>query len=385
MFGGKSIERCFSIDDLRHHARRKLPRPIFDYMDGAAETESTAHRNCKQFDATPLIPKCLVNVETVATATRVLGVDLEWPLISAPTGASRFYHRDGELAVACAVAKAGIMYTAATMSTHSLEAIAAASTGPKLFQLYLFKDRGVSRALIERAKAAGYEALCITVDASVRGKRERELRSGMGVPLNLRADGLLSFAAHPDWLLGQVQKGRWAMPNFAEWTDSDDIVDHTRFVGRQLDASVSWDDVGELMEAWGGPFALKGVMSVDDARRAAKLGVNAIIISNHGGRQLDGAASTIEMLPAIADAVGDQTDLIVDGGIRRGVHILKALALGAKACAVGRPYLYGLAAGGEAGVARALNILRTEFTTAMRLVGCLDARSIPRDIVAATA
>jgi L-lactate dehydrogenase (cytochrome) len=384
MFGGKSIERCFNIEDLRQRARGKLPRPIFDYMDGAAESESTARRNCDQFDEIRIIPKCLLNVETVSTATRVLGVDLEWPLISAPTGASRFYHPDGELAAARAAAKAGIMYSAATMSTHSLEAIAAASTGPKLFQLYIFKDRGVTRALIERAKAAGYDALCITVDASVRGKRERELRSGMGVPLNLRAEGLLSFAMHPDWLWGQARRGRWAMPNFAEWTGSHDIVDHTRFVGRQLDASVSWDDIGELMEVWGGPFALKGVLSVGDARRAASLGVGAIIISNHGGRQLDGAASTIEMLPAMADAVDGQTDLIIDGGVRRGVHILKALALGAKACAVGRPYLYGLAADGEAGVAHALHILRTELTTAMKLAGCVDARSVPPDTVAAT-
>jgi L-lactate dehydrogenase (cytochrome) len=358
-----------------------LPRPIFDYMDGAAETESTARRNRDQFDAAPIIPKCLVDVATVKTCTPVLGVNLEWPLICAPTGASRFYHPDGELAVARAAAKAGIMYCASTMSTHSLEAIVAASAGPKMFQLYIFKDRGVTRALIERAKAAGYDALCLTVDAAVRGKRERELRSGMGVPLALRPEGFASFALHPRWLVGQAQKGAWSMPNFVEATGSNDIVDHTRFVGGQLDASVSWNDVGALMEAWGKPFAIKGVMSVEDARRAADLGVSAIIISNHGGRQLDGAAATIEVLSETAAAVGDRVDIIVDGGIRRGVHILKALALGAKACAVGRPYLYGLAAGGEAGVARALEILRTEFTTGMKLAGCVDARTVSADVV----
>jgi L-lactate dehydrogenase (cytochrome) len=376
-----TLERCLSIDDLRQSARLMLPRPIFDYMDGAAETESTARRNTSQFDATPIIPKCLVDVATVRTSTRVLGVDLDWPMICAPTGASRFYHPDGELAVARAASKAGIIYSVSTMSTHSLEAIAAASAGPKMFQLYIFKDRGVTRALIERCKAAGYDALCLTVDAAVRGKRERELRSGMGVPLALRPEGFASFALHPHWMLGQIQKGAWSMPNFAEWTGSNDITTHTRFVGAQLDPSVSWDDVGELIKAWGKPFAVKGVMSVEDARRAADLGVSTIIISNHGGRQLDGAAATIEVLPDIAAAVGDRVDIIVDGGIRRGVHVLKALALGAKACAVGRAYLYGLAAGGEAGVARALDILRTEFTTAMQLSGCVDAARIPNDVV----
>ena len=375
------LERCLSIDDLRRRARLVLPRPIFDYMDGAAETESTARRNTSEFDAAPLVPRCLVDVATVKTSTRVLGVDLDWPLICAPTGASRFYHPDGEMAVARAAAKAGIIYSASTMSTHSLEAIAAASAGPKMFQLYVFKDRGVTRALIERCKTAGYDALCLTVDAAVRGKRERELRSGMGVPLALRPEGFASFALHPRWLLGQIQKGAWSMPNFTKWTGSNDITAHTRFVGSQLDPSVSWDDVGALIEAWGKPFALKGVMSVEDARRAADLGVGAIIISNHGGRQLDGAAATIEVLPDIAAAVGDRVDIIVDGGIRRGVHVLKALALGAKACAVGRAYLYGLAAGGEAGVARALDILRTEFTTAMKLSGCGDAARISRDVV----
>jgi L-lactate dehydrogenase (cytochrome) len=376
-----SLERCLSIDDLRRRAGLALPRPIFDYMDGAAETESTARRNTSEFDAAPLIPRCLVDVATVKTSTRVLGVDLNWPMICAPTGASRFYHPDGELAVARAASKAGIIYSAATMSTHSLEAIAAASAGPKMFQLYVFKDRGVTRALIERCKAAGYDALCLTVDAAVRGKRERELRSGMGVPLALRAEGFASFALHPRWLLGQIEKGAWSMPNFAEWTGSNDITAHTRFVGGQLDPSVSWDDVGELIKLWGKPFAIKGVMSVEDARRAADLGVSAIIISNHGGRQLDGAAATIEVLADTAAAVGDRVDIILDGGIRRGVHVLKALALGAKACAVGRAYLYGLAAGGEAGVARALDILLTEFTTAMKLSGCVDAARISRDVV----
>jgi L-lactate dehydrogenase (cytochrome) len=376
-----SLERCFSIDDLRRRAQARLPRPIFDYMDGAAETESTARRNEAWFDAIPIVPKCLVDVATISTSTRVLGADLNWPLICGPTGASRFYHPDGELAVARAAAKAGIIYSASTMATHSLEAIAAASSGPKMFQLYIFKDRGVTRALVERSKAAGFSALCLTVDAAIRGKRERELRSGMGVPLALRAAGLASFALHPRWLLGQAQKGAWSMPNFAEATGSNDITDHTRFVGRQLDASVTWDDIGAIMEAWDGPFAIKGVMSVEDARRAADLGVSAIIVSNHGGRQLDGAVATVEMLPEIVAAVGDRVDIIVDGGIRRGVHMLKALALGAKACAVGRAYLYGLAAGGEVGVARALEVLRTEFTTAMKLSGCLDASRISSDVV----
>lgn len=377
----KSLENCHSILDLRELARRRLPAPIFNYMDGGAETEATAQRNISAFDDDTLIPRCLVNVASVSTATRVLGQDIEWPVFCSPTGASRFYAPEGELAVARAAAKAGTLYGLSTMSTHSLEAVAAASNGPKLFQLYIFKDRDVTRELIDRCKRAGYQALCLTVDASVRGKRERELRSGMGVPMNLSMEGVAGFAVRPSWLLGLAMKGPLSMPNFAARAGSDRLVAQTKFVGEQLDSSVTWKDVREWIDLWGGPFALKGVMSADDARRAVDVGATAVIVSNHGGRQLDGAAAPIEVLPEIAKAVGHQIDVILDGGVRRGVHVLKALARGAKACSIGRPYLFGLGAGGEAGVTRALEILRNELVTSMKLSGCIDVRNIDETMV----
>lgn len=370
----RRLSDCHSIMDLRALAARRLPRPLFDYIDGGAETEWTARRNVAAFDDATLVPRCLVDVSEVSTRTRVLGQDLEWPLICAPTGASRFYHPDGERAVARAAAASGVLYALSTMATQSLEEVAAASSGPRMFQLYIFKDRGITRELIARCKAAGYGALCLTVDAAVRGKRERELRAGLGVPLRLTLRGMAGFARRPAWLMRHCRTGRLSMPNFAAAAGSDDLAAQTRFVSAQLDASLTWDDVAEMIGAWGGPFAIKGIMSPDDARRAAALGATAVIVSNHGGRQLDGAPAPFDMLPAIAEAVQGRVEIILDGGVRRGVHIVKALLRGATACSIGRPCLYGLAAAGEPGVARALDILHDEFARALRLAGFADVR-----------
>lgn len=381
MWKPRRLDDCHNILDLRELARRRLPGPVFDYLDGAAETEITAHRNTAAFDEDKLIPKCLVDVSHIATSTRVLGQDIQWPVFCSPTGASRFFHPEGELAVARAAAKSGTLYGLSVASTCSLEEVAAASSGAKLFQLYVFKDRDVTRQLIERCRRAGYQALCLTVDTAVPGKRERDLRTGMGIPPRLSLDGIADFALHPGWLLGQVRRGAMSLPNIAHLTGSKSVTAHSRFFGEQLDSSVAWQDVREMIELWRGPFALKGVMAVDDARRAVDVGATAVIISNHGGRQLDGAAAPIEVLPEIARAVGDQVDVILDGGIRRGVHVLKALARGAKACSIGRPYLFGLAAGGEQGVTRVLDILRTELIRAMQLSGCTDTRNLDERIV----
>ncbi len=355
---------------------------MFDWLDGAAETETTAQNNIAAFDAEKLVPRCLVDVSSVNTSARILGQELKWPVFCSPTGASRFFHPEGELAVARAAAQAGTLYGLTVMSSFSLEEVAAASAGPKLFQLYVFKDREVTRELIRRCKRAGYAALCLTVDTPVPGRRERDLRSGLGIPPRLSTRLAASFARHPRWVLSQARRGPLAMPNVAERTQSTSIVAHSRFFGEQLDPSVSWRDVREMVDLWGGPFALKGVMAAEDARRAADVGVSAVIVSNHGGRQLDGAAAPIEVLPAIAQAVADRIEVILDGGIRRGVHVLKALARGAKACSIGRPYLFGLSAGGEAGVSKALDILRMELITAMKLSGCTDVRHIDPAIVA---
>ncbi len=381
MLGRPALDRCLSIADLRTLAMRRLPRPLFDYLEGGAETEATARRNLEAFDDFRLVPNCLVDVANVDTSGRLLGQDLPWPVICSPTGASRFYHPDGELAVARAAAATGTLYSLSTMSTHSLEAVAQASSGPTMFQLYVFKDRAVTRGLIERCRDAGYNALCLTVDAAVRGKRERELRSGMGVPLNLSFGAAAAFARYPAWLLRQAMRGRLSMPNFAKESGSHRLGDQTRFVGTQLDPSVTWRDIGAFAAQWGGAFAIKGIMSPGDARRAVEAGAGTLIISNHGGRQLDGAASPLDVLMEIREAVGENVELILDGGIRRGVHILKAMALGANACSVGRPYLYGLAAGGEAGVRKSLDVLRSEFVTAMRLTGCMDVRAISAQLL----
>jgi len=369
-----TLQDCYNILDLRARAKRRLPSLVFDFLDGGAETESTARRNTSAFDAMPLVPRCLVNVESVKTAARVLGQDIEWPVFCSPTGATRLFHPDGELAVARAAANAGTLYGVATGSTHTLEDIAAASGGPKMFLLYPYKNREITAELIERAKRAGYAALGLMVDACLMGKRERDLRSGFSRWPKLSARSLASIARRPVWALGQARKGPITLANFASRGSAAGAIS-------QLDTSLNWTDVREFIDLWRGPFALKGVMSVDDARRAADVGVTAVIVSNHGGRQLDGAAAPIEVLADIVDAVGDRIEVILDGGVRRGVHVLKALACGAKACSIGRAYLYGLSAGGEAGAAKALDLLRTELVLAMKLAGCADIRELDRSFI----
>jgi L-lactate dehydrogenase (cytochrome) len=377
----RNLRECHNISDLRDLARRRLPRPIFHYVDGAAEDEITLRRNTSAFDDIQIIPRCLQGVSVVKTSTRLLGQDIEWPVFCGPTGASRFCHPDGELAVARACASTRTLYCLSTMSTFALEEIGAAIAGPKMFQLYIFKDRSTTRDLIERCKRSGYEALCLTVDTPVVGKRERDLRTGWGVPIRLSMRSVASFARHPVWLAGQASKGRISMPMVAALSGTRSLVAQTRYVGKQLDPAVTWKDVREIIQLWRGPFAIKGIMSVDDAHRALDVGATAIIVSNHGGRQLDGAAAPIDVLPEISRAVGHSLELILDGGIRRGSHVLKALALGAKACSIGRPYLYGLSAGGQAGVTKASDILKSELVRAMQLCGCTDVRDIGPQLV----
>jgi L-lactate dehydrogenase (cytochrome) len=375
------LARCHSIADVRALARSRLPAPIFDFLDGAAESEHTANRNTSAFDQATLIPRCLVDVSSVKTATRVLGHDIEWPMICSPTGASRIFHPQGELAAACAAANAGAYYALSTNASVSLEDVASASTGPKLFQLYIFKDREMTRELIERCKRASYTAMCLTVDVPTMGKRERDLRSGFGIPIKPSVRLVASLVRRPGWLLGRLCDRALSMPNIAARAGSENLTAQMRHISEQLDPTVSWMDLREMIELWGGPFAIKGIMSVDDARRSADVGATAVMVSNHGGRQLDGAPAAIEMLPEIVAAIGDRIEVILDGGIRRGVHILKAMAMGATACSVGRPYLFGLSAGGEAGVTRALTILKTELVRAMQLTGCTDIRQVERAMI----
>jgi L-lactate dehydrogenase (cytochrome) len=374
-----TLEDCHSILDLRALARRRLPGPVFNYLDGGAETEFTLRRNTAAFDDRQLIPRYLVDVSSVSTATRILGRNIDWPVFCAPTGASCVYHPEGELAVARAAAKAGTYYSLSVAGTHSIEAVAASSTGPLMLQALLFKDRGLTRELLDKCKAARYQALCLTVDAAIRGKRERELRSGIPArpTLATRARILL----HPRWWVGQMRNGPLRMPNLAARSGQSGFLASAQYLERQLDVSATWEDVRKLVQLWNGPFLLKGIMSVEDALKAVAVGATAILVSNHGGRQVDGVPAPIEVLPQIAAAVGDRIEVLLDGGIRRGTHLLKALALGAKACAIGRPYLYGLSAGGEAGVKKALDLLRAELIAAMRFCGCTDVRRIGESVV----
>jgi L-lactate dehydrogenase (cytochrome) len=379
-----NLNGCLNIEDLRSMARRRLPKPIFDFLEGGAEDETTVRRNLQAFDNYPLMTNTLVDIGTIDMQTSILGQTIEWPVIIAPTGATELFGHGGEMAVARAAGDCGTLYTLSTMSNQSLEEVAAVNDAPKVFQLYVFRDRGLVESLVERCRRAGYAALCLTVDTPLSGNRERDRANGLSIPPRLTLKSFLHFAATPRWSLNAALRGHYELANFRDVAELSSNADLTavEYVNSQFDRTVTWDDAAWLAEQWSGPFAVKGVMSTSDARRAAEIGASAIWISNHGGRQLDGMASTLECLPAIREAVGDDIEIIIDGGIRRGTHVLKALALGANACAIGRPYLYGLAASAQAGVGHALDILRSELERDMALTGCASLADIgPHNVI----
>jgi len=366
------LEKCNNISDLRRMAMKKLPAPMFHYIDGGSDDEWTLARNTDAFQNYELLPNCLRNIENIDLSVTVLGRKLALPFFLAPTGMSRLFHHHKEIGVARAAAKFDTLYSLSTVGTTSLEDIAGLSDTPKMFQLYIFKDRGLTTEFVERCKASHYDALCLTVDTPLAGNRERDLVHGMTMPPKFGLKALWSFATHPEWAYNVIRKKDFALANVEHRVDAlaSGTVSLVQYVNEQFDRTLNWDDAAWLVEQWPGPFVIKGLQTAEDARKAVEIGATAVMISNHGGRQLDTTPAPIDCVSAMRDEVGDALELIVDGGIRRGSHILKALAMGADACSIGRPYLYGLAAGGQPGVERALGLLRDELMRNMALLGC---------------
>jgi L-lactate dehydrogenase (cytochrome) len=366
------LKNCYKTADFRALAKQRLPSAIFHYIDGGADDEVTLNRNTESFNSVDLVPNVLAGVDAVDLKTRVLGCELAMPLFFSPTAMQRLFHHEGERAIVAAAEKFGTMFGVSTIGTRSIEELAALSDAPKLFQIYVHKDRALTNDLIARCKESNFDALALTVDAIVAGNRERDYLTGMTTPPNLTLKSLISFALHPEWTFNYLLREKFDLPNISRYVEAgsgvqSSIVD---YLDTQMQRSIDWDDAAKMIEDWGGPFAIKGIMSVDDAKRSVEAGASAIMISNHGGRQLDGARAPFDHLEAIVDAVGGQIEIIVDGGIRRGTHVLKALAMGATACSGGRMYLYALAGAGPAGVDRAIGLLKAEIERDMLLMGC---------------
>ncbi|MBL4595100.1 MAG: alpha-hydroxy-acid oxidizing protein [Robiginitomaculum sp.] len=370
------LSRCFTYADFRTLARRKLPSPIFHYLEGGADDEWSLGNNVHAFEKYKLLPEMLRGVENIDLRTHVLGATMSLPVYLAPTGMSRLFHHDHELGVARAADEFGVMYGVSTVATASIEDIAAACPGPKLFQTYVLRDRGLTRELVARCKQAGYSALCLTVDTPVAGNRERDLVTGMAMPPKFTPASLASFALSPEWVFHALTGGGFDMVNISHQVAGTQKGGIAQYINEQFDRSLTWKDAEWLANEWGGPFAIKGIITAADAIKARDHGASAVMISNHGGRQLDHVPAPIDMVAPIREAVGGEMELIVEGGIRRGTDVIKALALGANACAFGRPYLYGLAAGGTAGVRRVLDLFRAELERDMALLGCASIDEI---------
>jgi L-lactate dehydrogenase (cytochrome) len=377
------LARAFTIDDLRRLARRRLPRAVFDFVEGGAGDEQTVVRNRAAFERLLFQPKVLVDVSKREQATVVFGNRIETPVLLSPTGMAGLCWPKGEVAAARAAREAGTIYTLSTHSSCSIEEVAAGSPGPLWFQLYVWQNRDLTRSFVERARAAGYRALLLTVDVPVISRRERDLRNGFTVPPRLTARNVLDTVRRVGWIRRVLFGPRLTLANLvgAPGAPRTDIVTLAGVANRQVDPSIAWGDLVWFRSLWSGPLLLKGVLTAADARRAAEHGVDGLVVSNHGGRQLDGVPATIEALPEIVDAVGERIDVLLDGGVRRGADVVRALALGARAVMVGRPYLYGLAAGGPAGVRHAIETLAREVDQVLALVGVPRVGDLDRTIV----
>ena len=367
----RRLSDCHNVEDLRDLARRRLPAPIFHYIDGAADDELTYKRNSAAYESVDLVPNVLGGVADVDMSVTLMGQKLDMPLFCSPTALQRLFHHEGERAVARAAEKFGTLFGVSSLGTVSLAEIDDLIASPKMFQFYFHKDRALNAAMLEMAKAANFEILTLTVDTIVGGNRERDLHSGFTTPPRLTPRSAWEFASKPAWALNYFLRAKFELSQLKDHVGqgTNIAISVSDYFSSMLDQSMSWDDAANLRDKWGGKFCLKGIMSADDARRAVDLGADAIMISNHGGRQLDGSRAPFDQLEEILAAVGGQIDVVCDGGIRRGTHILKAMALGATACSGGRLYLYALAAAGQAGVEKTLANLKTEIERDMKLMG----------------
>ncbi|NPD15539.1 alpha-hydroxy-acid oxidizing protein [Xinfangfangia sp. D13-10-4-6] len=374
------LSDCHNFHDFRRLAKRRLPSPIFNYIDGGADDEVTLRRNTAAFESVDLVPNVLRGVEEIDLSTTVMGQKLALPVYLSPTALQRLFHHQGERATAAAAEAYGTMFGCSSLGTVSMAELAKKHKNPQVYQFYFHKDRGLNRAMMQSAKEAGINVMMLTVDSITGGNRERDLRTGFSIPFRLTLGGMFQFAIKPAWGINYVTHEKFSLPQLDQHIDmKGDSLTIGRYFTEMLDPSMSWGDVAALKEEWGGEFCLKGIMSTEDARRAADIGCSGIVLSNHGGRQLDGSRTGFDQLDEIVQAVGDRLDVIIDGGIRRGTHVLKALSLGAKAVGLGRFYLYALAAAGQPGIERALGQLKAELLRDMRLMGAKNISELSRD------
>ncbi|QJB68591.1 alpha-hydroxy acid oxidase [Parasphingorhabdus halotolerans] len=376
-----NITDCHNVNDFRSLAKRRLPFPIFDYIDGAADDEVTRRRNTEAYERCDLVPNVLAGVQDIDMSVEVMGQKLAMPLFLSPTALQRLFHWQGERAVARAAEKFGTFFGISSLGTVSIEQIGESISTPKMFQLYVHKDKALNKSMVERCKAAQFDALTLTVDTIVGGNRERCLRSGFTSPPKITPTSFWSYAAKPAWGLNYMFREKFELSNLKDHVSEGTSVPKSvaDYFTNMLDQSLDWKMAEEIRKDWGGQFCLKGIMSVEDAKRAVDIGATAIMVSNHGGRQLDGSRAPFDQLAEICDAVGDKLDVICDGGITRGSHILKALSVGAKACSGGRLYLYALAASGQPGVERILGLLQAEIERDMKLMGVTSVDQLNRD------
>ncbi|MBL6427755.1 MAG: alpha-hydroxy-acid oxidizing protein [Maritimibacter sp.] len=376
------LSQCHNFHDFRRLAKRRLPSPIFNYIDGGADDEVTMRRNSAAFDAVDLVPHVLRGTKDVDLSVEIMGQKLALPFYLSPTALQRLFHHDGERAVAAAAAKYGTMFGVSSLGTTSLEVLRRTHDTPQVYQFYFHKDRGLNRAMMQRAKEAGVDVMMLTVDSMTGGNRERDKRTGFSIPFKLTLAGMAQFAMKPAWGINYVTHEKFSLPQLGDHVDmGGGTMSIGRYFTEMLDPTMNWDDLAEMIELWDGKFCLKGVIHPGDAARAAELGCDAVVLSNHAGRQLDGSLAPFDALGGIVDRVGDKLDVMMDSGIQRGTHIVKSLAMGAKAVGIGRGYLFPLAVAGQAGVERMVGLLKDEVERDMRLMGAATVSDLTRDML----